>query len=302
MKLTAYSQEWIFKELFNSREFANIEFTSYHYSSEGFIYIGTTGGLFKTDGYQNTKIPLADSIENESITSIAEYAPDIVLIGTENGHLLKIRLPSGEVDYLANAGAEIREIWISPQHDFWLATYGNGLVHYDDSLQTAEGIEGLLDEYCYCLEPDQKGRLWVGSDRGINVLALDGSVIHSIGHAEGLPDIMVMALYLDDQQRMWIGMESSGICYMDNSPGIDEVIYPDPSWNFGSVTSFLQSRNEIIASTSRNGIIHIEKAEAAGMFHKNASSASADLEIRHARGPSWEYNYSYPQKYPAYSW
>jgi hypothetical protein len=257
VSLNAFGQEWIFKELFTSRDFANVEFRSYFYSSEGFIYLGTTGGLFKTDGYNKSQIPLPDSLKNESITSIVEYSPGLVLLGTGTGHLLKIHLPEGETEYITFAGAEIKDIWVSREKVIWVATYGNGLIHYDDSLSTTNEVRGLLDDYCYCLEPDFRGRIWVGTDRGINILTADGSIIRSIAQDEGLPDVLVTALHEDDKNRMWVGMETAGICYIDMRPGIEKVILPDSSWEYGMVTAILQSDNDIIAGTRSNGILNL---------------------------------------------
>ncbi len=203
---------------------------------------------------------------------MVEYSPDVLLIGTGSGHLLKIRLPEGDMEYTAFAGAEIREIWVSNDKDIWMATYGKGLIYYDDSLRITQTVGGLLDDYCYCLEPDPYGRIWVGTDRGINILAGDASVIRSIGYNEGLPDIMVMALHQDDNNRMWIGMESAGICYMDIGPVIEKVVLPDPAWDFGMVTAILQSDDDIIAATKESRIIHLTDRLAPGKYKRHSSS------------------------------
>jgi ligand-binding sensor domain-containing protein len=276
--LSVSSQDWIFNELFTSGDFSSETFESILYSSEGFIYLGTTGGLFKTDGYGKSRIPLPDSIENESVTSIAEYSPDVLLVGTGSGHLIRIMLPGGNLEYLANAGAEIKEILVLPEKDIWMATYGNGLVRFDDSLGILQHTSGPIDDFCYCLETDCLGRIWLGTDRGINVLADDGSVIQTFGQRQGLPDILVMALYQDSHNRMWIGMESGGVCYVDIS-GNGTFILPKKTWKYGMVTAFLESQHHIIASTSKTGILHLSDRIETGQHGITAESISVDLDI-----------------------
>jgi ligand-binding sensor domain-containing protein len=222
---------------------------------------------------------LPDSLKNESITSIVEYSPGLVLLGTGTGHLLKIHLPEGETEYITFAGAEIKDIWISREKVIWVATYGNGLIHYDDSLSTTNEVRGLLDDYCYCLEPDFRGRIWVGTDRGINILTADGSIIRSIAQDEGLPDVLVTALHEDDKNRMWVGMETAGVCYIDMRPGIEKVILPDSSWEYGMVTAILQSDNDIIAGTRSNGILNLTNIISYEPHSGPSRSISADLEI-----------------------
>lgn len=256
--LTTYSQEWVYKDLFSSGDFGNIEFKSIHYGSGGFLYLGTTGGLFKTDGFNKSLVPLSDSLKVQSITSLAEYSTEELLIGTTSGLLLKIRQTGDEQEYMASVGAEIRDILISPEKDIWFATYGKGLYHLTDSLRIIDTSHGLLDNYCYCLETDTAGRIWVGTDRGINIISDEGSVTHSITGDEGLPDVLVTALYHDNKAKMWVGMESAGICYLDMRLGIEKVIQAVSSWEYGMVSDLLQSGQNMIIATSEEGIFELK--------------------------------------------
>ncbi len=188
-------------------------------------------------------------------------------------------MPGEDIEFIASTGAEIKDIWVSGDKDIWMATYGKGLIYYDDSLRIVKTISGLLDDYTYCLEADIRGRIWIGTDRGINILKTDGSLIGSISHDEGLPDVLVTALYQDDDGRMWIGMESGGISYVDLGSGIEKVIIPDPSWEFGMVTAILQSNNGIIVATRSSGIFHLKEIITSGGLQPHFWSVSPDIEI-----------------------
>ena len=277
--LTTYSQEWIYKELFLTSDFGNMEFKSILYGSEGFLYLGTSGGLFKTDGFNKSLVPLTDSLKVQSITSLAEYSTEELIIGTASGRLLKIRQNGGEQEYMASVGAEIRDILISPEKDIWFATYGKGLYHLNDSMRIIDTSNGLLDNYCYCLETDSSGRIWVGTDRGINILSDDGSVTHSITGNEGLPDVLVTALYHDNRDRMWVGMESAGVCYLDMSPGPEKIIQPVSSWEYGMVSYLLQSGQNMIIATSEQGIFILKDIITTQSLNSQPWSVSTGLEI-----------------------
>jgi ligand-binding sensor domain-containing protein len=277
--MSLHCQEWVFKELFSSRDFANVEFKSFCYGSWGDIYLGTSAGLFKTDGYNKTQIPLPDSLENETITALIEYAPEVLLLGSGTGKLIKIYMPGGDIEFIASTGAEIKDIWVSDNKNIWMATYGKGLIYFDDSLRTVKKISGLLDDYTYCLEADIRDRIWIGTDRGINILQTDGSLIGSISHDEGLPDVLVTALYQGDDNRMWIGMESGGISYVDLGEGIDKVIIPEPSWETGMVTAILQSSDGVIIATKSSGIFYMKEILASGSHRLHSWSVSPEFEI-----------------------
>jgi len=276
---TTYCQEWIYKDLFPSGDFGNMEFNSILYGSEGFLYLGTTEGLFKTDGFIKSLVPLSDSLKVQSITSLAEYPTGELLIGTASGLILKIRKTIGKQEYIASIGAEIKDILISAENDIWLATYGKGLYHLTDSLRIINTSNGLLDNYCYCLETDAVGRIWVGTDRGINIISEDGSVTHSITGKEGLPDVLVTALYLDNKARMWVGMESAGICYLDTDPGPEKVTQTVSSWEHGMVSDLLLSGQNIIIATSEDGIFELKDIMTTQSFEFEPWSVSSGLEV-----------------------
>ena len=107
---TAFGQQWIYKDLFSSRDFGNTEFKSILYGSDGFLYLGTTEGLFKTDGFNKSPVPFQDSLKVQSITALSEYSKDELLIGTSSGHLIKIHQLTGEQQHIVYVAAEIRDI------------------------------------------------------------------------------------------------------------------------------------------------------------------------------------------------
>ena len=76
--------------------------------------MGTSGGLFKTDGFNKSPVPLSDSLNIQSITSLGEYSTEELLIGTASGRLMKIHQTTDDQEYLASVGAEIRDILMHP--------------------------------------------------------------------------------------------------------------------------------------------------------------------------------------------
>lgn len=99
----------------------------------------------------------------------------------------------------------------------WVGTYGGGLnrirngqVHHYDSRN------GLFDDTVSCILPDDRGRLWLGGNRGVTLLPAPreaAAMIESIGYAAG--DGLIPAeingghstsCHRDTQGRLWFSM------------------------------------------------------------------------------------------------
>jgi signal transduction histidine kinase/ligand-binding sensor domain-containing protein len=69
----------------------------------------------------------------------------------------------------------------------WFATLSNGLYHYDGKHIQHYGIkEGLGSNICYGAVADQKGRIWISTSAGINMLDPVSKRITSFGEDDGM--------------------------------------------------------------------------------------------------------------------
>ena len=108
----------------------------------------------------------------------------------------------------------------APSGDLWVAYYeklGISRVRIENGrlrvLQTIGPGEGLSELDIYLIGFDAKGRLWVGSEKGVDVIERPDSASRRILHfglAEGLPDedTDTMAFLADPNGDAWIGTRS----------------------------------------------------------------------------------------------
>ena len=135
-------------------------------SSQGLLWIGTTGGLARFDG---TRIEvygrgMAQPLSVNSIFCVALGKDGSLWAGTEGGGLLRLR--------------------------------GNDLRVYS-------AADGLTEAFVRSVYEDDRGRIWVGTDDGLFVL--EGERLRRVDEAAAFAQIAVHSITQDREHRIWAG-------------------------------------------------------------------------------------------------
>jgi len=258
-----YSQEAFFQVHPLSGEINNGNLQTIFQDHQGFIWLGTSTGIYRYDGTNYVITPADDSLQKASISSIFQSINGIIWVGTRSGNIARIN--KGKLELFeseeGNPRSPITAIAQDSHGNIWFATYGEGVYCFNNKrLYNLDADDGLSDNYAYTLAPDNIGNIWVGTDGGISIcsFAKEKKAIKLITSENGLPDNIVLKITRADSESMWIGMQDGGICTINCKTHKIEIPRQLRNWIYGPVNDLAILGSRLWAGTDDKGIISID--------------------------------------------
>ncbi len=197
---------------------------SFAQTSDGFLWIGTTGGLLQFDG---ARFRLFNRDSDPAFTENSVFA----LTATADGNL-------------------------------WIGTDGGGLIRYRNGVFHHYGpTEGLTCGFVRVVKVDTRGVVWIGTDNGLFQLP-DAQAPRAlrVDTAGNVPDsaipLAVHGLAEDDRGRMWVG----GSRLLRFGQTVDEVKLPG-KYGENRVKSIVQTSDGSIWVGTVSGLLRMTTAE-----------------------------------------
>ncbi len=219
----------------------------------GLIWIGTTVGLVRYDGYQLRR----------------------VAVGT----------PPGATSAAAPAGSSfVRTLLSAPGGALWVGLDGDGLARLDTERQVwtrynpnPKQAGALTNGTVRALAMGQDGALWVGTTGGgLHRLAPQASTFESHTRASGaLPDDRVQALLVDRRGDLWVGTWN-GLVRLRRGGQTFEPVWSDPARTgslAGRIVAMLGEAPDgrIWAGTRQGDLVMIDPSTGDGVRAEQAS-------------------------------
>jgi len=213
---------------------------------EGRLWVGTDYGLARyradADRFEFHKLIAAGGNPYQtSVSVLFEDAQSRLWVGTEAG-LLRVDPASGEVvrrfvpddrrdDALPNG--QVNAICQSHDDALWIGTL-KGLARFDgehDSFQVyGEGSDprhSLSSGSVLSCLGDGAGRVWVGTDNGLDLLDPRGDRVQRFGLAEGMPDLDIAAMLQDRSGELWLGTDKGLVRFAPQGAVLRHYSEPD---------------------------------------------------------------------------
>ncbi len=252
------------KELDITRAENSIRINRIYQDPQHFIWIGTSAGLYRYDGYNFQKIPGSDSTTHPSVTALMRDTSGVLWIGYEDGaiRMLKRNHLTSFHPQEGTPKVAITGFVQDSSGSLWFSTYGEGLYTLrNNHLYNVNTDDGLSDNSVYAITVCRNGNVWCGTDEGLSICSWSKGKknVRRLSQSQGLPDNIVRSVEGESCGRVWIGMQDKGVCYFD----LDSAKFITPKnlqeWNYGGVTSIcLLNHDELWLGTEKSGIVDVE--------------------------------------------
>ena len=143
--------------------------------------------------------------------------------------------------------------YIDQHDDLWIGTGFNGLFHYDQDMNFIDHFvhsptdpKSLTNDYVYSIIESENGTMWIGSNRGLNILdrkkkLFDHYIEKPIPYEGNLPHVRIADLFQDSSGTLWVGT-SQGV-YFSDIPNQSPSLFKQ----YDSITYFFNLTQQIFS-------------------------------------------------------
>ncbi len=182
------------------------QITTLFQDSRGFLWIGTSDGLVRYDGYEFTTFRY-DPLDSTSLSG-----NHILAIMEDSRQYLWVRTTGGGVDRFNIYDETFRRFHYDP----------------DDSTSLCS------DEVTAILE-DREGLIWIGTQEGLNLFNPASRRLYRIKRSSsrpaGLSHNRISVLYEDREGQLWIGTDGGGVNKLRRSDSTSTLLFSSPRFD-----------------------------------------------------------------------
>jgi len=243
-----------------SEDNRSIKINTLFKTNKGYIYTGTTNGLYKFDGERFSKIYFENKDYNDTVSAIFQDNTQRIWVGFESGRIAHV-INNKLVYFNPEEGTPQKRITTflqDKENNIWFATAGEGLYYIrNKKIYLLNESEGMSDLNVSAIAVTKTNVVLAGTDQGINICSISGNkkTIAVIGPGQGLPDYIVTSIESAGNDLFWVGMQDKGFCLYDHLTKKIKTTAAINGWNHGQINSMIVDDNTLWIATQLHGLL-----------------------------------------------
>ncbi len=196
-----------------------------HQSEDGYLWIGTEGGLVRFDGmeFKVFSSRTHDEFQADDVRTVAEGPPGTIWAATYGGGLVRLR--NGVPKRFDKSSGLMHDVvystFVGANGDVWAGTAIGACRLRNEVFDCWDSKDGLAEGRILRMAEDAQGRIWFGSIGG-GVSSFDGTSFRTYGIDDGLESNQIFMLVSDPRLSIVLGTYA-GDYHQADSDGLVKV-------------------------------------------------------------------------------
>ncbi|TDO73317.1 signal transduction histidine kinase [Flavobacterium chryseum] len=243
------------------------------------IYFGTEGGgitiynqnteatsyINSKTGQKNKNDIKSMCLAEDHILWLGTFSKGISAYNTVSKRIEDHRIAPELNEYLKETG--VYSIKTEGNGILWIGTFSKGLIRYNTISNTFQiiGFDNtkpnfLTNNIIRTILVDKQKRLWVGTQNGLNLIALNNfssnkyAIKHFFFDAAALSGDDILTLFQDSQNKIWVGTKAKGLHYFDGKK-FNKINLKIGNTVITSIHSILEDDDKNLWISTNQGII-----------------------------------------------
>jgi diguanylate cyclase (GGDEF)-like protein len=177
------------------------------------LWVSTRNGLGWVEANRASQLGVPDALRRGFLTALLADSSGSLWIGSNEGGL-RVLTGDGGMRWLHRGNGRLTNdsVWSLHAHEGWVyvGSHGGGLqrLRLDDESVWHMGVrDGLSNNVIYRIESDSRGRLWLSTNRGLNVVEPGRRQAQVLRESDGLAntEYNAGASFRDERGRLYFG-------------------------------------------------------------------------------------------------
>jgi len=206
----AYTQQYNFIKYNIEDGLAQSQIQAICQDKDGYVWIGTLGGLSKFDGINFENFSTDDGLLNNQIDAVYNDSKGRIWLGTQGGVTVYNGYSFNNFKFKKELSEKfVLSITEDLAGNIWFATDGGGLVHLKDTTFNYITLpNGSDNNYVRHIYVDLKGNKWLATRNGVSIIDSNLNIIDTI------KNINVTQVFIDKDESVWCSTFGDGVLHL----------------------------------------------------------------------------------------